>query len=131
MEPIYSTTEEQAQDFHRGADKMQHYRVPEGYMEGLSESIMARIAERAVRPVAEAPVSWWTKAKPSLYLAASFVGIFLAFKGVMLLQPKASETEIIAEMDTNDDAYLRYYEDYIGRLEGDLHERELLFESNI
>lgn len=131
MEPIYSTTEEQTPDFHRGADKTQHYRVPEGYMEGLSESIMARIAEQTVRPVAEPPVSWWVKAKPSLYLAASFVGIFLAFKGVMLLQPQPAETEIIADVDDSDDAYLLYYEDYMGRLEGDLHEREILFESNI
>lgn len=131
MKPIYSTTEDQERDFHRGDDKMQHYRVPEGYMEGLSEHIMACIATEAACPVATPPVSWWTKLKPSLYLAASFVGIFLAFKGVMLLQPQTGEAEIIAESEMGDDAYFRYYEDYAGRIEGDVKGRELLLDASI
>ncbi len=125
MKPIYSTTEEHTPDFHKGTDKMQHYRVPEGYMEGLSERIMARISESHVQTIREEKISWWTKAKPSLYLAASFVGLFLCFKGVMLVQERTRGTEASQEMIASDDAYVRYYEDYATRLEGNESERAL------
>lgn len=125
MKPIYSTTEEHTPDFHKGRNKMAHYHIPEGYMEGLSDRIMARIGESHIDTTREEKISWWTKAKPSLYLAASFVGLFLCFKGVMLVQEQTRGVEASQEMIASDDAYIRYYEDYATRLEGNENERIL------
>lgn len=93
-----------------------HYSVPEDYFEDLERNIMARID--AVQGDAEAapptpPVGLWTKVKPSLYLAATFVSIYLGFK---LIAPETSSPEqprpVASAYDVSDEEYIQYYESY-------------------
>ncbi|WP_455161963.1 hypothetical protein [Tannerella forsythia] len=61
--------------------KKNSFRVPEGYMEGLPERIMAGLPERPQQKENQA-VSMAEKMRPWLYLAASFIGLLLIFKGI-------------------------------------------------
>lgn len=89
---------------------MKHYLLPEGYLEGLEEGILAQLESRIKQAPIPKPVSWWTKAKPSLYLAASFVGLWLCFKGLdYVRQGLSTSMEQLADIE---DSYLNYYEEY-------------------
>ena len=61
--------------------KKNSFRVPEGYMEGLTDRIMARLPECPQQKETKA-VSMADKIRPWLYLAASFIGLLLIFKGI-------------------------------------------------
>lgn len=61
--------------------KKNPFRVPEGYMEGLTDQIMARLPERPQQKETKV-VSMADKMRPWLYLAASFIGLLLIFKGI-------------------------------------------------
>lgn len=61
--------------------KKNPFRVPEGYMEGLTDQIMARLPEHPQQKETKA-VSMADKMRPWLYLAASFIGLLLIFKGI-------------------------------------------------
>lgn len=50
------------------------FTVPEGYFENLTGNIMAALPEYPVEKPAK--VTFWTKAKVWVYMAASFVGMF-------------------------------------------------------
>lgn len=103
---------------------MSHFTLPKGYEERLSSLIMNRLPEEHP-PFSISPrVSLWTKLKPSLYLAASFVGIFIAFKGIQYMKPEANTTSQ-AQEEIADEDYLRYYEDYATHLVGEETLREL------
>lgn len=57
------------------------FRVPEGYMEGLTARIMKQIPKE--EPQIEHPdVSLMDKIRPILYLAAMFAGLSLFFKAI-------------------------------------------------
>lgn len=59
-------------------------------------------------------IRWWHKLKPSLYLAASFVGLFLCFKSFAYIQTSLQDNNThIADIE---DSYLSYYEEYAERL---------------
>lgn len=110
MSTRVSKGEEPTVDFHQGRDKSAHYTTPEGYMQGLSRDILSQI-ERVESHQIMSPerVSLWLKLKPSLYLAASFVGLFLGFKVFFAWQGEIREEAL-------EESYLSYYEDYAAQL---------------
>lgn len=67
---------------HDHLDKLKEknpFAVPEGYMEGLTERIMTRLPE-PVREKETPRITFYTRLKPLLYLAAVFAGLGLFFK---------------------------------------------------
>lgn len=105
----------------------QPFRVPEGYMAGLTNQIMDRLPEL---PEEEEPqsVSLMDRIRPWLYLAAVFVGMGLFFRIIvdadksvnqasldsLLVQSEVSEAAveaIDADMSADDADYLEYIED--------------------
>ncbi|MDO4703713.1 hypothetical protein [Tannerella sp.] len=71
------------QQFHIEDENMKKnpFRVPDGYMEGLTDQIMSRLPERPQQKETKI-VSMADKMRPWLYLAASFIGLLLIFKGI-------------------------------------------------
>lgn len=59
------------------------FRVPEGYMEGLTSQIMKQIPE-IEKPEAQS-ISWIERLRPFIYLAAMFAGLGLFFRAVTFL----------------------------------------------
>lgn len=99
-----------------------HYTTPDGYLDGLAQQIMAALPEQEVRPAQ--PVGWWVKAKPIIYLAASFVGLYYGFKAVNSFTPEARVEQVAqqvadAGVQTEDDywLYLQDYSESLGELE--------------
>ena len=106
----------------------QPFRVPEGYMAGLTNQIMDRLPEL---PKEEEPqsVSLMDRIRPWLYLAAVFIGMGLFFRVIvdadksvnqasvddsLLVQSEVSEAAIEAidaDMSAEDADYLEYIED--------------------
>lgn len=67
---------------HDHLDKLKEknpFTVPEGYLEGLSESIMSKLPE-PVREVEAKQITFFTRIKPWFYMAAMFAGLGLFFK---------------------------------------------------
>ena len=54
------------------------FKVPDGYFAQFHEDVMARLPEKLETSVAKR-VTLWEKAKPFLYIAAMFMGIYLSF----------------------------------------------------
>lgn len=105
----------------------QPFRVPEGYMAGLTNQIMDRLPEL---PKEEEPqsVSLMDRIRPWLYLAAVFIGMGLFFRVILdadksvnqasvdslLVQSEVSEAvveAIDADISADDADYLEYIED--------------------
>ena len=105
----------------------QPFRVPEGYMAGLTNQVMDRLPEL---PKEEEPqsVSLMDRIRPWLYLAAVFIGMGLFFRIIvnadksvnqasvdsLLVQSEVSEAAIEAidaDMSAEDADYLEYKED--------------------
>lgn len=105
----------------------QPFRVPEGYMAGLTNQIMDRLPEL---PKEEEPqsVSIMDRIRPWLYLAAVFIGMGLFFRIIvdadksvnqasvdsLLVQSEVSEAAveaIDADISADDADYLEYIED--------------------
>ncbi len=105
-----------------------HYSTPEGFLDGLAETIMSRLPdEQELAEVPALPVSWWTKAKPIVYLAACFVGLALIFQGIRSLETKTGLTaEDKAKVEAIDDSeWAVYYSEYSSAIIDQDHEREL------
>lgn len=101
--------------------KKNSFRVPEGYMEGLTDRIMARLPECPQQKENQA-VSMAEKMRPWLYLAASFIGLLLIFKGIqgervqkdhtadpLLVKMEAPEASLNA-ISEEDQEFLEYLE---------------------
>lgn len=104
----------------------QPFRVPEGYMEGLTSRIMEGLPES---PVVEAEsVSLVERIRPWLYLAAVFAGMGLFFKAIIGIEgvheesatdsllvrsdiPSSSLEAIDAEVAQEEADYLEYIEE--------------------
>lgn len=105
----------------------QPFRVPEGYMAGLTNQIMDHLPEL---PKEEEPqsVSIMDRIRPWLYLAAVFIGMGLFFRIIvdadksvnqasvdsLLVQSEVSEAAveaIDADISADDADYLEYIED--------------------
>lgn len=83
-------------------------KVPDGYFESLHERVMQNLPEKEILVERPAPVSFWTMAKPWVYMAAMFAGIALMFKvfawtsddmtnSKMEADAKDSDTEIVED----------------------------------
>ena len=101
--------------------KKNPFRVPEGYMEGLTDQIMARLPECPQQKETKV-VSMADKMRPWLYLAASFIGLLLIFKGIqgervqkdhttdpLLVKTEAPEASLNA-ISEEDQEFLEYLE---------------------
>lgn len=107
----------------------QPFKLPEGYMEGLTESIMNQLPEKPHKK--EKSVSLFDRVRPWLYMAAVFAGLGLFFKGITGIWPDqkgeagallvktelpADSLEAIHAADDDED-YLEYieaqYTDYL------------------
>lgn len=58
--------------------KKNPFTVPEGYFDRINEEIMNRLPEKEARQ--PATVSMWEKAKPWVYMAAMFMGLFFSIQ---------------------------------------------------
>lgn len=113
------------------------FKVPEGYMEGLTTNIMSQLPDKSPN---EGPkkVSLMDKVRPWIYMAAVFAGLGLFFKAIVGSEHQASKTDSLlvknsvtvnnasAVPGTEDEEYLEYLEDrYAGYiLTGDISETE-------
>ena len=101
--------------------KKNSFRVPEGYMEGLTDRIMARLPECPQQKETKV-VSMADKIRPWLYWAASFIGLLLIFKGIqeggmqkehtvdpLLVETEAPESSLNA-ISEEDQEFLEYLE---------------------
>ena len=53
------------------------FRVPEGYFARFNEEIMNRLPEKTETPATKT-ISMWDRAKPLLYIAAMFAGVYFS-----------------------------------------------------
>ncbi|MDR3267955.1 MAG: hypothetical protein LBT83_02665 [Tannerella sp.] len=105
------------------------FKLPEGYLEELTEQIMSRLPEK---PCEETKViSLYERIRPWLYMAGVFVGLIFLFKVFTLLQPAGenkfqeeplyvqttSPEPILATLMEDDSEYLEYLEsDYYNNM---------------
>ncbi len=105
-----------------------HYSVPQGYFDGLNESIISKIeileaqssdSASSLRGedvnIVTAP-SLYQRVKPTLFLAASFVSIFFSFKVLLFVKDYYIALNTKSSTNTKDELYLNYYEDYAVRV---------------
>lgn len=101
------------------------FKVPEGYMEGLTDRIMSQLPEKLEERAKQ--ISLMDRVRPWLYLAAVFAGLGLFFKAIVGLEsPRENlmvadsllvRTEIpessweSGEGMDDEEAYLEYLED--------------------
>lgn len=97
-----------------------HYQTPDGYLDNLTDEIMARLPETSRASI---PVGRWTCIKPIVYLVACFVGLALTFQGIRtFVEPAvrdgAQPSEMVAHQSSNvdDELWAQYYEDYSASL---------------
>lgn len=57
------------------------FKVPENYFAQFNQEIMNRLPEKEI--VVPEPVSMWDRAKPWVYLAAMFVGLYITINFLM------------------------------------------------
>lgn len=109
------------------------FRVPEGYFEGLTDRIMAALPEPSAEATQPPTVSLMDKVKPLLYLAASFLGMMLLFKGLSALRPAdrtAERTLFVQHATTGSPTVLTDDEaDFLDYLEAQY--ADLFFSDNI
>jgi hypothetical protein len=99
--------------------KLDPFKVPDGYFEGLTDSIMKHLPDR----ISEEPreLSLWQKMQPWMYMAAMFAGIALMFK-IFSSSPqqkliKAHATEGLNLTSSSDiEDYYYYYEDELAKI---------------
>ncbi|MDR1764075.1 MAG: hypothetical protein LBR64_09040 [Dysgonamonadaceae bacterium] len=102
--------------------KAEPFKAPDGYFDSLTETIMAKLPE----PVREAPVtiSLWQRAKPWVYMAAMFTGIYLMIS-IFTHNPGASRQEFVKTYASEGldltssseiDDFYRYYEDELAKM---------------
>lgn len=106
-------------------NSMMHYSVPDGYFEALEERIMEQIP-KGVPP----RITWWTRVKPIVYLAASFAGIYYGFQATNMLSSQLhismSDGKTHADvLEANDIDRIEYYQDYRDALISEELERTL------
>ena len=66
--------------------KEQPFKVPEGYFEHFHEQLMSHLPETAPAPAPTERVTFMTRIKPWLYMAAMFVGIVFMVQSLMYVQ---------------------------------------------
>lgn len=61
-------------------NKKSGMKAPDGYFESLNERIMQNLPKKEITEEYNPPITFWTMAKPWVYMAAMFAGIALMFK---------------------------------------------------
>ena len=92
----------------RKVGKHNPFTVPDGYFEGLTNRVMDNLPEKPVPEYKLKPLTRWDKAKPSVYLAAMFVGAAIIIKvlgymrdndpAVIAADNEEYETELVQNM---------------------------------
>ena len=85
-------------------------RTPEGYFDALHERVMQNLPEKEIIVERPAPISFWTMAKPWVYMAAMFAGIALMFKVFTWTSGDFTNSQLKAEAK---DADSEIVEDFI------------------
>ncbi|MEA5129721.1 MAG: hypothetical protein VB074_16215 [Proteiniphilum sp.] len=67
------------------------FKVPENYFAQFNQEIMDRLPEKEI--VVPEPVSMWDRAKPWVYLAAMFVGLYITINFLMKTPGNDNMTE--------------------------------------
>lgn len=67
------------------------FKVPENYFAQFNEEIMNRLPEKEI--VVPEPISMWDRAKPWVYLAAMFVGLYITINFLMKTPGNDNTTE--------------------------------------
>lgn len=110
-----------------------YYHTPEDYFKGLTDRIMGQIPETHERELLP-QVSLWQKIKPALYLAASFLMIYLGMELTQIVQSEVAQPEPVmarggqeADMHQciNDSDYERFFQEYSQRIVSKDYERAL------
>lgn len=81
------------------------FKVPENYFSEVNEKIMASLPEK------EAPViqhiSMWDKAKPWLYMAAMFLGLFFTTK-LLITTTNSNQQEYWSDVEISEEEFFDY-----------------------
>ncbi|MDR0698936.1 MAG: hypothetical protein LBG28_06940 [Tannerella sp.] len=98
------------------------FRVPEGYFENFTGSMMSRLPNVSVKRAKE--ISIYNRVKPWLYMAAAFAGLIILFNVLNRTAGTSSEDETLPEKTTlsalpstpgseaeENDEFLEYIED--------------------
>ena len=101
------------------------YTCPDGYLESLADTIIDRIPSEQNNADVRPSPQLWVYLKPSLYLAASFLIMILSIKGLSLMQDKGQDARVGQKIESQEDDYANYYEDYATRLVGNEAEHNL------
>ncbi|HOI80128.1 MAG TPA: hypothetical protein PLI30_11055 [Petrimonas sp.] len=80
-------------------DRRNPFTVPEDYFSRFNEHIMARLPEKEM--VEPKKVSMWDKAKPWVYMAAMFMGIFFTIQ--LLTRNTTNQVATISSTQFTDD----------------------------
>lgn len=82
------------------------FTTPEGYFDSITDSIMAALPEKP--EVVVPKVTFWTKAKTWVWMAAAFVGVFFMIQGGLSLGDKirGDQTAQIEEAVIYSDEYI-------------------------
>lgn len=110
------------------------FKVPEGYMEGLTANIMSQLPDKSSNEETK-KVSLMDRVRPWIYMAAVFAGMGLFFKAIVGTEHGKSKTDSLLVKNSvtvsnipvvEDEEYLEYLEDrYAGYiLTGDISETE-------
>ena len=91
---------EKENDILKIAGKQNPFKVPEGYFENLTSTVMERLEEPVKQ---EAPViSMWMRVRPYVYLAAMFIGITCMIRVYTGLTSGVDDTNSIVEQATDE-----------------------------
>ena len=81
-------------DIFKKCGKGNPYSVPEGYFEQFTSNLMNRLPEKQEEAFPQTrKVSMMVRLKPLMYLAASFVGLLLLIKALVLVSPTVTSTK--------------------------------------
>ena len=100
--------------------KVNPFKVPDGYFEGLTDNIMSHLPERVEEN--PKPATFWQRVQPWVYMAAMFAGIALMVRLFIgspddrsAMKDYASEGLDLSSSAEIDDFY-RFYEDELAKL---------------
>jgi hypothetical protein len=112
-------------------EKVDPFKVPEGYFEGLTDDIMSHLSERVKKEPIK--INLWTRVKPWMYMAAMFVGISLMvnrFTGISQSKVKSyASSGFNLNSSTDIEDFYHYYEDELAKIVYDDTVADLIDES--
>ncbi|GHT00913.1 hypothetical protein FACS1894123_09290 [Bacteroidia bacterium] len=98
--------------------KKDPFKVPEGYFESLTDSIVSNLPE--LIPEKTVQISLWNKMKPYIYMAAMFAGIALTIKVFVEISNQSVNTYVSKGLDlrssTDIDDFYYYYENELAKI---------------